>query len=82
MSNYVDQSALKKVDDSKPWWQNKYDPGDTVPVSGIYICLGCNREITSNQDDLFPPQNHHQHTQAQGKIRWRLNVRTNTTGEA
>lgn len=81
MSNYVDHSVLKNVDASKPWWQNTYDPGDTVPTSGIYICLGCNREITSNQDDPFPPQNHHQHTQAQGRIRWKLNVRTNTTGQ-
>ena len=61
-------------------WKTTYDPGDEVPVSGIYICVGCNREITSNKDDPFPPQNHHQHSPAQGRIRWKLNVRTNTTG--
>lgn len=81
MSNYVDHSIIKKVDSSASRWQNTYEPGDPVPVSGIYICTGCNREITSNQDDPFPPQNHHQHNQSQGRIVWKLNVRTNTTGE-
>lgn len=81
MSNYVDHSVMKCVKSSNEWWVKIYDPGDTVPVSGIYICLGCNREITSNKNDPFPPQNHHQHAQSQGGIRWRLNVRTNTTGD-
>lgn len=81
MSNYVAHSILKEVDPSKTWWATTYDPGQAVPVSGIYLCLGCNREITSNENDPFPPQNHHQHSAAQGRIRWRLNVRTNTTGE-
>jgi hypothetical protein len=81
LSNYADHSVLKKVEPSTVWWKTTYDPGDTVPVSGIYICLGCNREVTSNGDDPFPPQNHHQHSHEQGKIRWKLNVRTNTTGE-
>lgn len=81
MSNYVSYSVLKSVDATKSWWTTTYEPGDTVPVSGIYICLGCNREVTSNESDPFPPQNHHQHTQGQGRIRWKLNVRTNTTGE-
>lgn len=80
MSNFVDHSVMKNVDASKTWWKTTYDPGDEVPVSGIYICVGCNREITSNKDDPFPPQNHHQHSPAQGRIRWKLNVRTNTTG--
>ncbi len=81
MSNYVSHSVLKVVEPTKSWWTTTYVPGDAVPVSGIYICLGCSREITSNEDDPFPPQNHHQHTQAQGLIRWKLNVRTNTSGE-
>ena len=80
MSWYIDSSVLVKSDGNKDWWKNEYGPGDTVPVSGIYRCLGCNREITSNDDDPFPPQNHHQHTVSQGAIRWTLNVRTNTTG--
>jgi hypothetical protein len=81
MSNYIDASVLKKVGSTAAWWTTTYKAGDTVPVSGIYLCLGCNKEITSNEHDPFPPQNHHQHTAAQGSVRWKLNVRTNTTGE-
>lgn len=81
MSSYASHSVLREIDPVKPWWRNTYKPSDTVPVSGIYICLGCKREITSNDGDPFPPQNHHQHSLGQGDIRWRLNVRTNTTGE-
>jgi hypothetical protein len=51
-----------------------YGPGKTVPFSGIYRCMGCNREIASNEKDPFPPQNHHQHSVSQGDIRWRLAV--------
>ncbi len=81
MSWYIDASSLVKSDGSKDWWKTTYKPKDKVPVSGIYRCVGCDREITSNDGDPFPPQNHHQHTTAQGEIRWKLNVRTNTKGE-
>ena len=81
MSWWTDNSALTKSNGKGEWWTTTYHPGDEVPVSGIYRCLGCKKEITSNNPDPVPPQNHHQHTQAQGSIRWRLNVRTNTKGE-
>ena len=81
MSWYIDASRLKKADSGKSWWTTTYHPGESVPRSGIYRCLGCNKEITSNDGDPFPPQNHHQHSESQGKIRWKLNVSTNTTGE-
>jgi len=81
MSWYIDNSVLAKGNETFDHWKNVYDPGDIVPVSGIYRCLGCNKEVTSNEDDPFPPQNHHQHTPAQGAIRWKLNVRTNTKGD-
>jgi len=80
MSWYVKSSVLVESDGEKDWWKNTYGPGDTVPTSGIYRCLGCKREITSNENDPFPPQNHHQHTTNQGSIKWKLNVRTNTQG--
>ena len=47
-------------------------PGVTTPYSGMYYCDGCGREIVSEKNKPLPPQNHHQHTQAQGSIRWRL----------
>lgn len=81
MAWYTNDSVLSKSDGNKDWWTTTYSPGDDVPVSGIYRCLGCGREVTCNDPDHFPPQNHHQHTEAQGKIRWRLNIRTNTTGK-
>lgn len=71
---------LQEVSSSKAHWTTTYGPGDTVPVSGIYKCLGCNKEITSNEDDPFPPQNKHQHTAVQGKVRWKLIIRTDTAG--
>lgn len=81
MSNVAPHSVIKRIDPTQPWWTTVYSPGDEVPVSGIYICPGCNREITSNKSDPFPPQSHHQHSPGQdGSIRWQLNVRTNTTG--
>lgn len=80
MSWYIDSSALSKSDGNKVWWKTDYKPGEDVPVSGIYRCTGCGKEVTCNDPDPFPPQNHHAHSPAQGAIRWRLNVRTNTEG--
>jgi hypothetical protein len=51
-----------------------FNPGQAAPVSGIYRCMGCGREVASNQNQPLPPQNHHQHTTEQGAIRWRLIV--------
>lgn len=53
-----------------------HTPGMQVPHSGIYRCAGCAKEIAANAPDPFPPQNHHQHSQAQGTIRWQLTVAT------
>ncbi|CAK1942058.1 Protein L [Vibrio crassostreae] len=81
MSWYIDASKLTKAISNKAHWQDSYTPGTEVPVSGIYRCVGCNKEITSNAGDPFPPQNHHQHTPRQGAVNWKLNVRTNTNGD-
>jgi hypothetical protein len=51
-----------------------YSPGIGVPLSGIYRCEGCAKEIAANHGDPFPPQNHHQHAQSVGGIKWRLTV--------
>jgi hypothetical protein len=82
MAWYLDLSNLKKT--AKPeneWWTHVYTPGAEVPVSGIYKCTGCKREVTSNKGDPFPSQNHHQHPAGAGDIRWELIVRTNTAGD-
>ena len=46
----------------------------TTPYSGVYRCVGCGKEIISTKGHPLPPQNHHQHTAQQGRIRWRLIV--------
>ena len=51
-----------------------YKPGEKPPHSGIYRCEGCGREIVAEESRTFPPQNHHEHSTAQGLIRWRLAV--------
>lgn len=51
-----------------------HEPGSTCPNSGIYRCESCGDEIASNKGNPFPPQNHHQHPPAVGRIRWKLIV--------
>ncbi len=46
-------------------------PGNAASHSGIYRCLGCGREVTSEEGNPLPPQNHHQHS-TDAKILWRL----------
>ena len=55
-------------------FDNSHNPSATTPLSGIYRCIGCRREIISTKGHPLPTQNHHQHDQAQGSIRWRLIV--------
>ena len=61
---------LDSVSHDKTWWTSRYNPADDVPVSGIYRCTVCGKEITSNN---------HQHSQSQA-IKWQLIVRTDTQG--
>jgi hypothetical protein len=51
-----------------------HDPGTRTPASGVYRCVGCGKEATSVEPHPLPPQNHHQHTAQQGRIRWQLVV--------
>jgi hypothetical protein len=53
-----------------------HHPGQPTPYSGIYRCEGCGENEVSTQGHPMPPQNHHQHSPAQGTIRWRLIVAT------
>ena len=74
------QKYLTRITGDNSWWNETYSSGNNVPVSGIYRCIVCEKEIASNKDDPFPPQNHHQHTALAGKIEWQLIVRTDTEG--
>lgn len=74
------QKHLVRIDSKKEWWESLYSPGEEVPVSGIYKCTDCGKEIASNKGDPFPPQNHHQHSPYK-KIQWQLVVRADTSGD-
>jgi hypothetical protein len=53
-----------------------HQPGAFAPYSGVYRCEGCGLNDVSTHGHPLPPQNHHQHSQQQGPIRWRLIVAT------
>jgi hypothetical protein len=66
-ANYLDHV-------SNPAFDVDTHPSNPTPYSGIYRCMGCGHECVSTAGHPMPPQNHHQHTYAQGAIRWRLIV--------
>lgn len=56
-----------------------HGPGSNTPFSGIYRCKGCAMTVVGERDRKMPPQNHHQHSPAQGAIAWQLLVRSSHT---
>lgn len=82
MAGYINETKdfLTLLDGKGAWWTKRYSPGDEVPVSGIYRCVICKIEVTSNKKDPFPPQNHHQHASS-AKITWQLVIRADTDNE-
>jgi hypothetical protein len=66
---------IKFLDESKsPVFDKPLKPSSPTPHSGIYRCQGCRREIVSTEGHPLPPQNHHQHTNNEGDIIWKLIV--------
>lgn len=51
-------------------------PASATPFSGVYRCTGCGLSATSVLGHPLPPQNHHQHSVAQGQIKWQLAVKS------
>jgi hypothetical protein len=72
MALYRDKENVKLG--SGEAFDSVHNPGASTPHSGLYRCTGCGAEIASNANQPFPPQNHHQHQQSQGAIRWQLLV--------
>lgn len=72
MALYKYPNYLRQTQDAE--FDTIHKPGHQTPFSGIYRCMGCHREVVSEENKPLPPQNHHAHTVAQGSIRWRLVV--------
>lgn len=80
MAYYVASTAkfLEKTEEPEgSIWRKLYNPGTECPASGLYRCVNCGDEVTSNKGDPLPPQNHRQHT-SNDKILWELIVKTKT----
>jgi hypothetical protein len=65
--NYLTQNTNTAFDEL-------HEPGTSSTYSGIYRCAVCGHEVTHVIDKPLPPQNHHEHSPSQGKIRWQLIV--------
>jgi hypothetical protein len=72
MAIYKYAQYISKSDDAA--FDRIHEPSVAAPNPGIYRCEGCGHEIATAGGHTLPPQNHHQHTTAQGRIRWRLVV--------
>ncbi|NHN88047.1 protein L [Acetobacter sp. LMG 1627] len=72
MALYKYPSLITSTNDSV--FDSIHTPGSPASHAGIYRCEGCGREMAIAQGHSLPPQNHHEHTQNQGLIRWRLIV--------
>lgn len=72
MSWYKHGKYLRQVDGNE--FDVIHQPGVKAPFAGIYRCAGCDHEVGIALGHTLPPQGHHQHTAAQGAIRWFLVV--------
>jgi hypothetical protein len=72
MAIYKYQAYLQQ--NSSTEFDQVYEASATTPKSAIYRCEGCGREAISTAGHPLPPQNHHQHTAQQGRIRWKMIV--------
>jgi hypothetical protein len=59
---------------SDPAFDVIHSVGTLASHPGIYRCEGCGHEISIAMGHTLPAQNHHQHTSAQGSVRWQLTI--------
>jgi hypothetical protein len=72
MALYKHGQFLKQHNDAA--FDTTHPPGVAAPYAGIYRCTNCGDEIAIAGGNTLPPQNHRQHDQAKGAIRWQLLV--------
>jgi hypothetical protein len=72
MALYKWAAGIAYSDDAA--FDKEYEPGQKPDRPGIYRCKGCGREVVGEDWRMLPPQKHHQHTQSQGPVIWRLSV--------
>lgn len=53
-------------------FKERFKPSSPAPLSGIYQCIVCEKEATSEEGKSLPPQDHHTHPAGSGPIVWRL----------
>ncbi|MCF0265191.1 hypothetical protein KW868_12080 [Acinetobacter guillouiae] len=81
MAGIVAGTKFKVYDNPGSGFTKTHKPGGKVEYSGIYKCVNCGREITSNMhpdDDTFPP---HNKSSTCNKAEWKLHVVTDTMGD-
>jgi hypothetical protein len=79
MAGIISGTKFKELTGSA--FTTTYSPGKEVEYSGIYKCINCGREITSNMhptDNTFPP---HNTSSSCKKAEWKLHVITDTMGD-
>lgn len=72
MASYKHGQYLVKSESEA--FDREFKPGEDGPWSGIYRCSNCGDEVAANAGNPLPPQNHHQHTDRDTPIRWKLLV--------
>lgn len=53
-----------------------HEPNSEAPFSGVYRCDGCGISATFLRGQKIPVQPQHKHNGSQGKVRWRLVVKS------
>ncbi|WPP90140.1 hypothetical protein [Acinetobacter pittii] len=79
MAGKLEKTVLKEL--SGTAFEQVYNSGQIVPISGIYKCQNCGREITSNahpNDNIFPP---HIRNNDCSNAKWVLHILTDTMGD-
>jgi hypothetical protein len=72
MAAYQDTKCLTQI--THATFDMTFKPGATPHHSGIYRCIGCEREVVAEELRKMPPQDHHHHSPSQGAILWKLIV--------